>query len=62
VPTHYLDRSAAGIVEVPEASLHTSVATRVEHVEAQRPTNDLKVAEQGSVAGSGASVGLEETI
>jgi hypothetical protein len=57
-----LNSVAAGIVVVPEASPHTSVTTRVEHVRAQRRTGDLKAAEQGSVAGSTASAGLEETI
>jgi hypothetical protein len=76
--TYILHPVAAGIVELPEASLHTSVTTRAEHVKAQGRTGDLKAAEQGSVAvrqahdaavrqahdvaGSGASVGLEETI
>ncbi len=60
----YIDLNpvAAGIVEVPEASPHTSVTTRVEHVKAQGRTSDLKAAERGSVAGSTASAGLEETI
>jgi REP element-mobilizing transposase RayT len=60
----YIDLNpvAAGIVEVPEASAHTSVKTRVEHVKAQGRTSDLKAAEQGSVAGSTTSAGLEEKI
>ncbi len=60
----YIDLNpvAAGIVEVPEASPHTSVTTRVNHVKAQGRTSDLKAAEHGSVAGSSASAGLEETI
>jgi hypothetical protein len=60
----YIDLNpvAAGIVEVPEASPHTSVTTRVEHVKAQGRTVDFKAAEQGSIAGSAASAGLEETI
>jgi hypothetical protein len=49
-------------VEVPEESPHTSVTARVEHVKAQGRTGDLKAAERGSVAGSDASAGLEETI
>ena len=53
---------AAGIVEVPEASPHTSVTTRVEHVKTQSRIGDLKAAERGSVAGSDASAGLEEAI
>ena len=60
----YIDLNpvAAGVVAVPEASPHTSVTTRVEHVKAQGRTSDLEAAKHGSVAGSGASVGLEETI
>ncbi len=60
----YIDLNpvAAGIVEVPEESPHTSVTTRVEHVKAQGRTSDLKASELGSVAGSTASAGLEETI
>jgi hypothetical protein len=60
----YIDLNpvAAGIAQVPETSPHTSVTTRVEHVKAQGRTVDLKAAEQGSIAGSAASAGLEETI
>ena len=60
----YIDLNpvAAGIVAVPEASPHTSVTTRVEHVKAQGRTSDLEAAKHGSVAGAGASVGLEQTI
>ena len=60
----YIDLNpvAAGIAEVPEASPHTSITTRVEHVKAQGRTSDLKAAEHGSVAGSSASAGLEESI
>ncbi len=60
----YIDLNpvAAGIVEVPEESPHTSVTTRVDHVKAQGRVDDLKAAERGSVAGSDASAGLEETI
>ncbi len=43
-------------------SSHTSVSTRVEHVKAQGRASDLKAAEQGSVAGSNSSAGLEESI
>ena len=53
---------AAGIVEVPAASPHTSVTTRVDLVKSQGRTVDLKAAGQGSVPGSAASGGLEETI
>ena len=60
----YIDLNpvAAGIVQVPEESLHTSVTTRVDHVKALGRTGDLKAAEQGSVAGTAASAGLEERI
>ncbi len=60
----YIDLNpvAAGIAAVPEASPHTSVNTRVEEVKAQGRAGDLKAAEQGSVAGSNASAGLEESI
>jgi REP element-mobilizing transposase RayT len=60
----YIDLNplAAGIVEVPEASPHTSITTRVEHVKDQGRTPDLNAAKSGSVAGSNASAGLEESI
>ncbi len=60
----YIDLNpiAAGIAAVPEASPHTSVNTRVEHVNSQGRGGDLRAAEQGSVAGSNASAGLEESI
>jgi hypothetical protein len=59
----YIDLNpvAAGIAEVPEASLHTSIKERVDHVQAQGRTGDLKAASQGSVAGSNAAAGLEES-
>ena len=59
----YIDLNpvAAGIAVVPEASPNTSVTTRVEHVKTQGRASDLKAAEHGSVAGSNASAGLEES-
>jgi hypothetical protein len=59
----YIDLNpvAAGIAEVPEASEHTSIKERVEHVLAQGRTEDLKAARKGSVAGSAAAAGLEES-
>jgi REP element-mobilizing transposase RayT len=59
----YIDLNpvAAGIAEVPETSKHTSVKERVDHVKAQGRTKDLKAARKGSVAGSKASAGLEES-
>jgi REP element-mobilizing transposase RayT len=60
----YIDLNpvAAGIAEVPEASEHTSIKERVEHVQTQGRTEDLKAARKGSVAGSEAAAGLEESI
>jgi hypothetical protein len=52
---------AAGIAAVPEASAHTSIKDRVDHVTAQGRTEDLKAARAGSVAGSASSSGLEES-
>ena len=58
----YIDLNpvAAGIVDVPEASPHTSITERVEHVKAQGRTGDLEAAGKGSVAGANAAKGLEE--
>jgi hypothetical protein len=60
----YIDLNpvAAGIAEVPEASPYTSIKRRVEHVEAQGQTARLKAAAAGSVAGSRAAGGLEESL
>jgi len=60
----YIDLNpvAAGIVKVPESSPHTSIKSRVEHVKAQNRTDDLQAAKRGSVAGSVASAGLEESL
>jgi hypothetical protein len=60
----YIDLNpvAAGIAEVPETSKHTSIKERVDHVDTQGRTEDLKAARKGSVAGSQASAGLEESI
>ena len=53
---------AAGVVPVPEASPHTSIRMRVEHVQEQGRSSDLAAAAGGSVAGSCASAGLEESL
>ena len=60
----YIDLNpvAAGIAQVPETSEYTSIKERVEHVQAQRRTDDLKAARSGSVAGSKAAAGLEESL
>ena len=57
-----LNPVAAGIVEVPEASPHTSITTRVEHVKDQGRIGDLTTAGTGSVAGSNPAAGLEDSI
>ncbi len=60
----YIDLNpvAAGIVDVPEASLHTSITTRIAHVKEQGRIPDLTAAKCGSVAASNAAAGLEESI
>jgi hypothetical protein len=60
----YIDLNpvAAGIADVPETSEYTSIATRVEHVEAKGQTDRLEAAAHGSVAGSLAASGLEESL
>jgi REP element-mobilizing transposase RayT len=60
----YIDLNpvAAGIVEVPEKSPHTSITQRVKSVKSQGRTRDLKAAARGSVAGSTAAAGLEEPL
>jgi hypothetical protein len=59
----YIDLNpvAAGTAEAPEASPHTSIKERVDHVKAQGRTEDLKAARARSVAGSYAAAGLEES-
>jgi hypothetical protein len=58
----YIDLNpvAAGIAAAPETSEHTSVKQRVEHVQAQDRTDDLRAAERGSLAAQEVSAGLEE--
>ena len=60
----YIDLNpvAAGIAAVPEASPYTSVKARVDHATEQGRSADLQAAEQGSVAGSCASAGIEESL
>jgi hypothetical protein len=60
----YIDLNpvAAGIAATPEASPYTSVKARVDHATEQGRTADLEAAEQGSVAGSRASAGIEESL
>ena len=58
----YIDLNpvAAKIAEVPEASKHTSIKQRVDHIKAQDATAQLEAAKGGSVAGSQAVSGLED--
>jgi REP element-mobilizing transposase RayT len=60
----YIDLNpvAAGIVKIPEASPHTSIKTRVEHVKVHNRSGDLQAAKRGSVAGSIVSAGIEESL
>jgi hypothetical protein len=60
----YIDLNplAAGIVEVPEVSPYTSITTRLEHAKAEGRLPDLEAAKAGSVAGSIAAAGIEESI
>jgi hypothetical protein len=60
----YIDLNpvAAKVAKTPETSDFTSIKQRVEHVEAQGKIAALAAAEGGSVAGSRASAGLEESL
>jgi hypothetical protein len=60
----YIDLNpvAAQVAETPETSEHTSIKQRLEHVDAQGKTAQLEAAEGGSVVGSRASAGLEESL
>ena len=60
----YIDLNpvAAGLAQTPEASEHTSIKQRVDHVKTQGRTDDLAAAQEGSVAGSQACRGLEESL
>jgi hypothetical protein len=53
---------AAKIAETPETSDYISIKRRVDHVEAQDKTAELEAASGGSVAGSQAAAGLEESL
>ena len=58
----YIDLNpvAAGIAQTPETSNHTSIRQRVNHVKKKGQLDRLKVARQGSVAGSHAAGNLEQ--
>jgi hypothetical protein len=60
----YIDLNpvAAKIADVPEASKHTSVKQRVDHIKAEGRPDQLEAAKAGSVAGSLAASGLEEKL
>jgi len=60
----YIDLNpvAAKVAETPEESDYTSIKQRVDHVKAQGRTAELAAAQGGSVAGSRAAAGLEETL
>ena len=60
----YIDLNpvAAGLAQAPETSKHTSIKQRVDHVQSQGRTDDLAAAQEGSVAGSRASGGLEDSL
>ena len=53
---------AAKVATTPETSDFTSIKQRAEHVESQGKTAELAASEAGSVAGSLASAGLEESL
>ena len=56
----YIDLNpvAAGIAQVPEASAYTSIKARVDHVQEQGRTEDLKASLGGSMAGSAAALAI----
>ena len=60
----YIDLNpvAAKAAETPETSDYTSIKQRVDHVEAQGKTAQLEAADGGSVAGSQAAAGVEESL
>ncbi len=60
----YIDLNpvAAKVARAPETSGYTSIKQRVDHVEAESKTAELAAAERGSVAGSQAAAGLEESL
>ena len=60
----YIDLNvlAAGLVQVPEESPHTSIRARIEHCRQQGRLNDLWAARESSVAGVQATRGLEDSL
>ncbi len=59
----YIDLNpvAAGIAAKPETSRHTSIQQRVKHAKSKGKLEALKVARQGTVAGSKAAGNLEQS-
>ena len=53
---------AAQVANTPETSDYTSIKQRLDHVEAQDATARLEAAKDGSVAGSRAAAGLEDSL
>ena len=53
---------AAQVAETPETSDYTSIKRRVDHVEAEGKTTQLEAAKGGSVAGSQAAAGVEDSL
>jgi hypothetical protein len=60
----YIDLNpvAAEVAKNPETSDYTSIKQRLDHVESQGATARLEAAKDGSVAGSRAASGLEESL
>jgi hypothetical protein len=60
----YIDLNpvAAQVATTPETSDYTSIKQRLDHVEAQGATTRLEAAQDGSVAGSRAASGLEDSL
>ena len=60
----YIDLNpvAARVAATPETSDYTSIKQRLDHVEAQDATARLAAAKDGSVAGSHAAAGLEDSL
>jgi hypothetical protein len=57
-----LNPVAAKVAETPETSDYTSIKQRVDHADAQGKISELEAAKGGSVAGSQAAAGLEESL
>jgi hypothetical protein len=60
----YIDLNpvAAKVADTPETNDYTSIKQRVDHAEVQGKTAQLEAAEGGSVAGSQAAAGVEESL